>query len=387
VAGAGLSWEFASAGRIVFGEGRLEEVGRIAAGLGKRALVVEGKSGRGGPVAELLASAGVSATRFGIPGEPTTKDVERGSELARGEACDLVVAFGGGSVLDAGKAIAALLTNPGELMSYLEVVGEGRPLSRPSAPMIAIPTTAGTGSEVTRNAVLSAEDHRVKVSLRSPFMLPTVALVDPELTYELPADLTASTGLDALTQCIEPLVSPHANPLSDAVAREGIRRAARSLSRVLHDGSDSRARYDMAVASLCGGLALANAKLGAVHGLAAPLGGRFPVPHGVVCARLLAPVMRANMKRLRDTAPGSPALERYHEIAQVLTGRPEARPEDGAEWVAELVAELRIPPLAGFGVAEHAFDEIAAQARRSSSMQGNPVALTDTELAAVLREA
>jgi alcohol dehydrogenase class IV len=299
----------------------------------------------------------------------------------------VVVALGGGSAIDAGKAIAALLTNPGPAIDYLEVVGRERPMAERPAPFVAIPTTAGTGAEVTRNAVLMVEEARVKVSLRSPLMIPAVALVDPELTYTLPPDVTASTGLDALTQCIEPFVTPQANPLTDAVAREGMRRAAGALRRAWRDGGDVEARRDMAVASVCGGLALANARLGAVHGFAAPLGGMFPIPHGVACARLLAPVVEANVRALRARDPGSPALARYDEVARALTGRADARAEDAAPWLRALVAELRVPPLAGFGVAAADIPRVAAAARQASSMKGNPVALTDEELAEALEEA
>jgi alcohol dehydrogenase class IV len=267
------------------------------------------------------------------------------------------------------------------------VVGRGKPLTERSAPYIAIPTTAGTGAEVTRNAVLAAEQERVKVSLRSPLMIPALAIVDPELTYGLPPDVTASTGLDALTQCIEPFVTPQANPLTDAIAREGMRLAASALRRAWRDGGDVDARRDMAVASLCGGLALANAKLGAVHGFAAPLGGMFPVPHGVACARLLPVVIAANVRALRDRAPASPALARHDEVARLLTGDPAAKAEDVVAWLAELGEELRVPGLAAYGLTEAGIDEVAAKAKRASSMQGNPVLLTDDELAGILHAA
>jgi len=382
-----VTFEFAAPGRILFGEGRLREVGPLAAGMGTRALVVEGGSGRAEALVEMLRENGLATVRLRIPGEPTTTLVERGLELARAERCDLVVGMGGGSVIDAGKAIAILLTNPGELRDYLEVVGRGQPLTQASAPYVAIPTTAGTGSEVTRNAVLAAEEERVKVSLRSPRMIPAVAVVDPELTYALPPEITASTGLDALTQCIEPFVTPQANPLSDAVAREGMVRAAGALRRACRDGADVEARSEMAVASLCGGLALANAKLGAVHGFAAPLGGMFPVPHGVACARLLPLVMEANVRALLAREPGSPALARYEEVARLLTGRPAARADDGVVWLHELASELRVPGLSEYGLAEQDIEEVAGKARRASSMQGNPIALTDEELSAILRAA
>jgi alcohol dehydrogenase class IV len=375
-----VNFEFAAPRRIVFGEGRVAEAGEIAAGLGTRALLVEGSSGRGEPLIGLLAAKGIEASRLPIPAEPSVDLMEKGVRQAREEGCDLVVAVGGGSVIDSGKAIAALLTNPGSARDYLEVIGEGRALTERAAPMIAVPTTAGTGSEVTRNAVLSAGAERIKVSLRSPLMIPTVALIDPELTYSLPPPITASTGMDALTQCLEPFVSPHASPLSDAFAREGLRRIAGAIRRAFGDGADVEARRDMAIASLCGGLALANARLGAVHGFAAPLGGMFPIPHGVACARMLAPVTEVNVRALRVRDPDSPALTRFDEAARILTGYAGARAEYGVSWLRSLQADLQIPSLATFGLSRADLEEVVGKARRSSSMQGNPVALTDAEL-------
>lgn len=381
-----MKFEFATAGRIIFGAGALREAGGVAAGLGKNALVVGGSSlARVEPLAALLGQAGLAVKLLAVAGEPTVAQVTRGAELAREGGCDLVVAMGGGSAIDAGKAIAALLSNPGDPLDYLEVVGRGLPLQSAPAPFIAIPTTAGTGAEVTRNAVLGVPEQRVKVSLRSPLMLPRAALIDPELTYGLPPALTASTGMDALTQCLEPFVSPAATPLTDGLCREGLARAARGLRQAYTHGHDAAAREDMAVASLCGGLALANARLGAVHGFAAPLGGMFPAPHGAICGRLLAPVMAINIRALRERAPGSPALARYAEAARILTGEPDARAEDGAAWAGGLCAELALPTLGAFGVTEADIPAIVAKARRAGSMQGNPIALTDAELAGALR--
>jgi alcohol dehydrogenase class IV len=383
----GLSFEFATATRILFGEARLRDAASITKNVGSRALVVEGRSRRAEPLVRLLEAGGVGVTTLSVAGEPTTALVERGTDQARRERCDVIVALGGGSVIDAGKAIAALVTNVEPLRDYLEVVGNGRPLSNRPVPFIAIPTTAGTGAEVTRNAVLMVEDERVKVSLRSPLMLPAVAIIDPELTYSLPPDVTASTGMDALTQCIEPFVSPQANPITDAVAREGMRRAAGALQRAFHDGRDADARRDMCIASLCGGLALANAKLGAVHGFAAPLGGLFPIPHGVACARLVPPVVGVNVRALRARTPESVALARYDEVARILTGNRDARAEDAAAWLQQQSEDLRIPGLARYGVSETHLASLTAEARRASSMQGNPIVLTDDELAETLRVA
>ena len=300
---------------------------------------------------------------------------------------NLVIGIGGGSVMDTGKAIAAMLTNSGELEDYLEVVGRGKPLTLPPVPYIAIPTTAGTGAEVTRNAVLKVPEHGVKVSIRSPLMLPRLALVDPALTHSMPPSVTASTGLDALTQLMEVYVSNKANPLTDGICREGLKRAGRSLRKAYDDGGDQAAREDMALASLFSGLALANAKLGAVHGFAGPLGGMISAPHGVICARLLPYVMQANVQALQSRAVGLPALARHDEIARLLTGKVTARAVDGLAWVQELCETLKVPPLAEFGLKEQDFPTVVAKAKKSSSMKGNPIILTDGELMEILKEA
>ena len=305
--------------------------------------------------------------------------------LAKQQQCDSVIAFGGGSVIDAAKAIATLMTNEGELMDYLEVIGHGKSLTRRSAPLIAIPTTAGTGSEVTRNAVLASPEHKVKVSLRSPHMLPRVAIVDPELTYDLPPALTAGTGLDALTQLIEPFVCLRANPMTDGFCVDGICRAARSLKEAVFNGQNKSAREDMAVASLFGGMALANAGLGAVHGLAGPIGGMFPAPHGAVCAVLLPHVMAANLRALREREPVNPVLGRYDRVAELLTGNPLAKADAGVEWVQQLVAELPVPKLGAYGIGEEHIADIVVKSANASSMKANPIVLTPDELAQTVR--
>ncbi len=383
-----MRFEFATAQRILFGPGVVAEAPSLAASLGRRPMVVTGRNaGRAEPLLARLQEQSLEATRFAVTGEPTVDGVLAGVAQAQQAGCDLVIGFGGGSVLDAAKAIAALLANGGDPLDYLEVVGRGQPLLKPSLPCIAIPTTAGTGSEVTRNAVLGSPDHRVKASLRSPFMLPTAAIVDPELTYSVPPDVTAASGLDALTQCIEPYVSSRANPLTDAVCREGMRRAARSLRHAFVVGGNAAARQDMALASLMGGLALANAGLGAVHGFAGPIGGMFSAPHGAICARLLPPVMAANVAALLQRAPDSPALTRYAEIARLLTERSDAQAEDGAAWAADLVEALGIRRLAAYGITAADIPEIVAKSQQASSMKANPIPLTTDELAAILHAA
>ncbi len=299
----------------------------------------------------------------------------------------MVIALGGGSTIDTSKAIAALLTNQGEPIDYLEVVGRGQPITELPAPLIAIPTTAGTGAEVTRNAVLGVPDQQVKVSLRSRLMLPRLAIVDPELTCSMPPAVTASTGLDALTQVMEPFLSRAANPLTDAICREGLQRAARSLRQVYHDGHDRAARIDMSLVGLFGGLALANAKLGAVHGIAGPFGGMFPAPHGAICAALLPHVMAVNVQVLQVQQPDGLALERYREVACLLTGNRRANVADGVAWVKGLCAELAVPGLASYGFSQEHFAILAERATRASSMKGNPVKLRDEQLYDVFERA
>ena len=383
-----VPFDFATSGRILFGRGRIVEIGPVAAELGRRALVVAGScTARAERVRALLAEHGVDSSLVQVHGEPTTVDVQRGVSEARARACDLVVGIGGGSALDLGKAISALLENEGDPFDYLEVVGRGKKLARPAAPYIAIPTTAGTGSEVTRNAVLGAPQHGVKVSLRSHLMLPRIALVDSELSGSMPPRITAATGFDALVQVIEPYVCNRPSPVVDALCVDAIRRAARSLRRAYEHGDDAEARDDMALASLIGGMALANARLGAVHGFAGPIGGMFQAPHGAVCAALLGPVLFANVKAMRERACRSPSLERLDTVARILTGHASARAEDAVDWVRDLARALRIPALGAWGIGSGDVPRIVQKARAASSMQGNPIALTEQELGDVLAAA
>jgi alcohol dehydrogenase class IV len=240
---------------------------------------------------------------------------------------------------------------------------------------------------VTRNAVLGSPTHGVKVSLRSPMMLPSLAIVDPELTYSLPPAITASSGLDALTQLIEPFVSVKANPMTDAICREGIRYAAKSLRRAYHDGADASAREGMALASLFGGMALANAALGAVHGFAGPLGGMLNAQHGTICAKLLPLVMEANLKALESRHAGHVAIGKYIEIAKIMTGDKSASAQDGVEWVSGLVSELNIPSLSAHGMTEVHIPETVQKTLNASSYKGNPIALNELELTEILKNA
>jgi alcohol dehydrogenase class IV len=381
-------FEFLSAGRIVFGSGAAKSLGERAARLGKRVLLVTGKNQeRTAPLAAILRHAGLELETLSVSGEPRVEDALRAVAAGRRLAAELVVACGGGSVIDLGKAAAALLANPRDPFEFLEVVGKAKPLEAKALPLVAVPTTAGTGAEVTKNAVLASPAHGVKASLRHDSMLPAVALVDPELTLSMPPAVTASTGLDALTQCLEPYVSCQSNPLTDAIALEGLRRGAHALRRAFYDGHDLAAREDMALCSLFGGLSLANAQLGAVHGFAAPIGGQFVSPHGAVCARLLPLVMAANVHALRLREPNSPRLARFDVVARALTGAPNASAEDGIGFVRELGAELAVPGLAAYGMTASDVASVADKAAAASSMKGNPVPLTRAELCEILEQA
>ena len=383
-----FSFEFATANRIIFGAGKLNELGKQIEKNAKRILFVRGGSSNAIPrVREILSAAGIPFTEFQVHCEPTIDVVREGVEAARG--CDLVLGLGGGSAIDTGKAIAALVTNPGNVINYLEVIGKGKTLGHAPLPYIAIPTTAGTGAEVTRNAVLESPEQSVKISLRSPLMLPRLALVDPELTYDLPPEITASSGLDALTQLIEPFVSIKANPMTDSLCREGMYYAARSLRRAYQNGSDKEAREGMSIASLFGGLALANAALGAAHGFAGPLGGMLHAPHGILCARFLPLVMEANIKAMETRQPEDPALVRYVEVARILTGENDATAPDGVRWTNELVDELKIPRLSMYGMKpeDFALREAVEKTQQANSFKGNPIVLDAEELSEILEKA
>ena len=381
-----VNFELSVPEKIIFGKGSLARLGQLVSGFGNRALIVHGaNSDRARSVEGLLAKS--TTTLYPVRNEPSIEDIAKGVEEARAREVTLVIGIGGGSVIDAAKAISGLATNTGDILDYLEVIGGGNPLTKAGLPCVAIPTTAGTGAEVTKNAVIASLEHQVKVSLRSPFLLPRIALVDPELTYSLPARVTIATGLDALTQLIEPLVSSRANPATDGLCREGISRVARSLPAVVQNGKDSTAREEMALASLFGGLALANAGLGAVHGFAGPIGGMFNAPHGLICGILLPFVVDANIHALRLRAPDSTALSRYDEIGRLLTGSPDAVATDGLAWLTDVSTTLKVPTLSSLGIPKEAIPEIASKAAKSSSMKANPIELTPPELEAILEAA
>jgi alcohol dehydrogenase class IV len=381
-----MEWELTTPTRIVFGPGRIAELPQIAREFGRRALLVTGRTTEWAkPFQRNLATVGIDAAIFPVEGEPTLDLVRRGVQACR-EGCEFVISIGGGSVIDAGKAIAALAPNSGEPLDYLEVIGRGRSFESSPLPFIAVPTTAGTGSEVTRNAVLGSPENGMKASLRSPLMLAKVALIDPELTLGLPRDITANTGLDALTQTIEPFVSARANALTDLFCLEGMKRISSCLPVAYEDGNNRNARESMAFASLLGGLSLANAGLGVIHGFAAPLGGMLHAPHGAICAAVLPHGIGGNIRALRKRAPNHVGLQKYEQIARVLTGDPQAPAERVACWAASLCGHLGVAPLRKYGLRRDQIPDLVEKAQKASSMKANPIPLTTVELTEIAEQ-
>ncbi|MBF0547539.1 MAG: iron-containing alcohol dehydrogenase [Candidatus Riflebacteria bacterium] len=372
-------WEFSTSGKIIFGEGTIGKLPSLSQNHGKKALIVTGST----PQRVERFTKSLSVEFFPVTGEPTVQLVKEGVNLAKEFSSDHIIAIGGGSVIDCGKAIAAMVANPGDIFDYLEVIGKGKSLEIAPLPFIAVPTTAGTGAEVTRNAVLSVPEQNVKVSLRSPLMLPDIALLDPELTYGLPKEITAESGLDAITQLIEPFLSIKNNPMTDCFCREGLTRAASSLGIAFTDGKDKVARSNLLLVSLFGGLALANAGLGVVHGFAGPIGGMFSAPHGAICARILPEALKVNYRAVCRQS-NSIFTRRFQELGTLLTGSLSSSENDLLSFISDLVDFLKIPPLSKFGISKTDFPEIIEKAKVSSSMKGNPVALSDEELHEIL---
>ena len=378
--------EFFTPTKIIIGEGAVNQVGDLVQSFGAKVLIVSGQSGRFNPMLEKQClEKGISTTVYQIHGEPTIDTIRQGLDLARQNQVDVVVGIGGGSSLDTGKAISILMTNQGDIYDYLEVIGKGKAFQNPALPYIAIPTTAGTGTEVTKNAVIGVPESKVKVSLRSVWMIPKVAILDAELTYDLAQDVTAYSGMDALTQLIEPYVCNQPNPLTDALCRDGIMRIANNLRDAYFDGKNNIARKNMAIASLFSGLALANAKLGAVHGFAGVLGGMYGAPHGEICAILLPYVIEVNLEALHSREPDNPALSRYREINKMVVGSEDER--DLIDWVLDLCELFNIPKLRSIGITEKDFETVIEKASHASSMKGNPIKLTREELLTILEYA
>ena len=375
---------FATATEILFGRGQAAVAAARIAGMGQRVLLVHGRdAGRAGWFADALTAQGCKITGFAVPREPDVPLIQEGIRAAQG--ADVVVGLGGGAVIDAGKAIAALVPATRPMLDYLEVMGHGLPLDNPPLPFVAIPTTAGTGAEVTRNAVIGVPEQRRKVSLRDARMLPRLAIVDPALTDGCPRAVTLASGLDAITQVIEPFVCTRANPLTDALCRDAIPRGLAAIRRLMED-EDPAARDEMAWVSLCGGLALANAGLGAVHGLAGPLGGLTGAPHGAICGALLPHVLMANRRAARDPA----AIERLDQVARWIGAgfdTPFASMPEATRALADWSHRAGLPALTVLGIGPEAQTAAAEAAATSSSMKANPVALTENELRRIMEEA
>jgi alcohol dehydrogenase class IV len=381
-----MEFEFATASKIIFGPGKIKTIKSLLKEYGDRAVVVSGAPQEiSETLMNLLEEQIKKPTIVKIDREPTVDFVRKIIELARSEKSDVVIGIGGGSALDTAKATAALLTNPGDVTDYLEIIGDNKPIKNPSLPAIAIPTTAGTGSEVTRNAVIGSPSNHVKVSLRSPHLLPRLALIDPELTISVPPSFTATTGLDTLTQLIEAFTCNSPNPLTDVLCQEGIQRVARSLFQAYDDGNNLKSREDMSLAALFSGLALTNARLGAVHGLAGPIGGEINAHHGAICASLLSNVMMTNISALRIHTSKHPVLERYARIGKLLSGDPSATPETGIKWIHNFCLHAEIKPLSSLGLVEYQFEDIIEKALKASSMKGNYITLSEDELRNILQ--
>lgn len=379
------AFSFLTAGEIRFGRGVAIDAAPWVAALGRHVLLVHGARGaRAAWLDRALRDAGCAVTALACPHEPDLALIETGVALGRDVAVDVVVSTGGGAALDAGKAIAALIPATRPIMDHLEVVGQGLPLDRAPLPFVALPTTAGTGAEATRNAVIGVPQARRKVSLRDPRMLPNLAIVDPALTDGLPEAQTLASGLDAVTQVIEPYLSRRANLMTDALCRDAIPRGLRALCTVMADSTNAQARDDMAWVSLCGGLALSNAGLGAVHGLAGPVGGMSHAPHGAVCGALLPGVLSANAAA---AMPDSALETRLQEVRNWIASALGCDADDAFGALSNWSSAQGLPRLDAMGVSHSDLPAIAAAAAGSSSMRANPVELTAETLQEILEQA
>lgn len=365
-------------GRILFGRGEAAKAGALIRGYGSRVLVVHGSNP---DRVRWLSVPDVEVQALICPAEPTLPMLEQALDRTRGFAPLVVVGVGGGAVLDMAKALAALIPAPGSPMDHLEVVGKGLPLTASPLPFIAIPTTSGTGAEATRNAVIGVPEHGRKVSLRDDRMLARVAIVDPALTDHCPRAVTLSSGLDALTQVIEPYVCTRATPYTDALTLPAIPLGIAALMRLMQ-GEEAQSRDDLAWVSLCGGIALANSGLGAVHGLAGVIGGLIPAAHGAICGALLGPVLQMNRARALGRV-----RDRLNQVCGILADALGFAAEDAPQALQNWAVAAGLPGLAAQGLrpADHA--EVAKAALASSSMKPNPATLSVDDLREVLARA
>jgi alcohol dehydrogenase class IV len=381
--------------RISYGSGRINEVPALAASYGRTALLVTGKQSfcatpRWQTFTQALESKGIDWLHFTVSGEPSPMLVDEAVSQFRKENVDVVIAIGGGSVLDAAKAIAGLLPHGNSVMDHLEGVGNNVPYRGPSTPFIAVPTTAGTGSEATKNAVLSVQGpDGFKKSFRDECLIPEYAIIDPDLLATCPRELVAADGMDAFTQLLESYVSLKANPFIDALAWSGMT-AVKEGFFAAWEGKEpeaSHGRAAMAYASLLSGITLAQVGLGSVHGLASPLGAFFPIPHGVVCGTLVSTATEINIKAMQQREPQNPALAKYAQVGRLLTGRNDLDDTSARSALIELLADwserLQLPRLNGYGISADDFPMIVANSR-GSSMLTNPIVLKDEEIKEIL---
>ncbi len=380
---------FSTANEIRFGRGAALKAVPDMAALARQVMLVTGaNTARADWLRVALEAEGCAVTLFAVEREPDVAMIEAGVACARTAQAGAVIALGGGAAVDAGKAIAALVPATGPMLDHLEVVGKGLPLAAPPLPFVAIPTTAGTGAEVTRNAVIAVPEARRKVSLRDPKMLPKIAIVDPALTDNCPRAVTLASGLDAITQVIEPYLCTRANLLTDALCRDAIPKGLAALARLMEGGTEEQARAardDMAWVSLCGGLALANSGLGVIHGLAGPLGGLSTAAHGAICGALLPHGLALNAAQsdAADLALTARFDEIRHWIAQALGG-------EASQAFARLAEWSRAQGLLGLdalGIDAEARASAAEAAATSSSMKANPAQLTVAHLTQMMEQA
>jgi alcohol dehydrogenase len=382
--------------RIEFGRGCIDKLAPLAASYGRTVLLVTGasslkQSGAWPSIERSLTKAGLEWHTLSVTGEPSPEVVDAAVALHAPENIDVVIGIGGGSVLDAAKAVAGLLRVGDSVMEFLEGVGRNKRYAGPAVPFIAVPTTAGTGSEATKNAVLSVSGKDgFKKSFRDERLVAQYALLDPDLLASCPPELVAANGMDALTQLLESYVSLRASAMTDALAWSGLEAARDSLLPWYEAGGDqSRARAGMAYAALISGITLAQTGLGSVHGLASPLGAFFPIPHGVVCGTLVGAATRINIDAMLSREPDNPALDKYAKVSELLCGQRFATAEQAWEELIELLddwtARLALPVLDEYGIRPTDFDHIVAHSR-GSSMKTNPIVLTDDEITAVLEQ-
>ncbi|MHA2365700.1 MAG: iron-containing alcohol dehydrogenase [Candidatus Hodarchaeales archaeon] len=386
-----MLFDFLHTPDIKFGKGQFSKIGPIISQYGAKALMVVNKSAlEAQSVNETLESLSdfkIKMIPMYVKGEPEIEVIDRGIRI--GFEADVVIGIGGGSALDAGKAIAGLIPNGESCRDYMEVIGKGLTITKSSLPYIAVPTTAGTGCEATKNAVISSKQDGYKASIRSPYFIPKVAIIDPLLMTSVPPEVTARCGMDALTQLIEPYTSNNSLLITDNLAELGIALISESIRIAFLDGKNIEARSKMALGALLGGICLTNTGLGAVHGFASPMGAMFSIPHGSICAALLTQTVRMNIQALKERNPENQVLLKYARISELLTGQTHdslnLAYEDLIDYLHKLSKLLDIPSLGKWPISVEDYPKIVEKAKNASSMTYNPIKLTDNELTDILK--